>query len=56
MKNEFLVGIVAGDIMILRPKQRMTKKEALNLAAWIVALADPSGERWDKVLEAVLET
>ena len=54
--NECLVGIMAGDIVIQRPKVRMTKDEALNLAAWIVALADPSGEKWDKVLEEVLET
>jgi len=56
MENKFLVGVLAGDIVIMRPKQRLTKEEALNLAAWIVALADPSGEQWEKTLEAVLET
>jgi hypothetical protein len=56
VENEFLVGSMGGDIVIQRLKQRMTKDEALNLAAWIVALADPTGEKWEKTLEAVLET
>lgn len=56
MENICLVGVQGETVVIMRPKQRLTKEEALNLAAWIVALSDPAGEQWEKTLEAVLES
>lgn len=55
--NEFLVGIRGGDIIIgLPPLRPITKDEALRLAAWLVAVADPTGDDFDKVRRAVLST
>jgi hypothetical protein len=34
----------------------LQKSDCLNLAAWLVAMADPSGKEFDKVLEAVRNT
>jgi len=41
--NQFLVSssIDGKQIQILNPKYRLTPDEALNLAAWLVALAQP---------------
>ena len=39
--------------MILKPKQVMTKQEALVHAAWIVALADDKDE-FERILEDVM--
>lgn len=51
-------GIIAmGDsIVVLRPKTRMTKAEALRHAAWLVALADDGEEsgQFEQVLDAVM--
>lgn len=44
-----------GQIIIYAPKGVMTKAEALNLAAWLVALADDHDE-FRLVLEAVRNT
>ena len=39
--NKFMVSAKAGEILILRmPAGRMTRPDALNLAAWLVAVAD----------------
>jgi hypothetical protein len=53
--NKFMVGMTARDefVMIMLPVRRIPKVDALNLAAYIVALADPLGEEFSKVLEAV---
>lgn len=57
--NEWLVGttIVANEQAIAlgrHPADPMTPDAALAYAAWIVALADPLGERFPKVLASVL--
>ena len=59
MQNDFFVGSQAGKIAFLRPiPQVLEKSDALNLAAWIVALADNDmgkvGGAFDKVLTEVL--
>jgi hypothetical protein len=57
--NKFLVGSSShGEIQIhsTYPTKSMTKDEALILAAWLVALADPSGTRFPEVLRKVMET
>ena len=58
--NDFLVGVQGGEtIVILRPvPQQITKAQALNLAAWLVVLADDragdSGGKFDAAMQAVL--
>lgn len=54
MENKFLVGVGPGDkISILKPLVlSMTREDALNLAAWLVALADEEG-RFPAILEEV---
>lgn len=52
MENEQMVSVVDGDIVILMPKRRMNKEEALRFAAWIVALSDIDDE-FDDILKAV---
>lgn len=42
-----------GNILIAKPKQVMTKQEALIQAAWIVALADDKDE-FERILEDVM--
>ena len=44
VQNKFLVGMAADDITILMMAKRLSKQDALNLAAWIVALADGSAD------------
>jgi hypothetical protein len=43
------------EILVMFPKQRMSRTEALRHAAWIVALADP-GDDFPVVLAAVQNT
>jgi len=50
------VGVQGEDIVILAPKQKMTKQEALIHAAFLVSLADVEVGKWDKVLEKVQNT
>ena len=46
-----------GRIAILAPPRGvMSKHDALVLAAWIVALADPLGDEFQKILDAVQST
>jgi len=42
-------------VMVLPPSGPMTKREALLLAAWLVALADSNGE-FERCRAAVLAT
>ena len=53
--NYQMVGVSAGNILVMSPKRQMTKAEALVHAAWLVALADESEENADfkKVLDAI---
>jgi hypothetical protein len=39
-----------------RPGKIISTDDALNLAAWLVAIADPTGEQFPKVLDAVHNT
>ena len=57
--NKFLVGAQGENIIVGLPMRaaRMTKEDALNLAAWIVALATPDAEKeFTPVLNAVLRS
>ena len=53
--NDQMVGVQGDYIVVLAPKQRMTKDEALTHAAWLVALADDTigHAKFRKILEAV---
>jgi hypothetical protein len=59
--NKFLVAAAPADgtftlINPPRPRQVLTKAEALNLAAWIVTIVDPDMDDFAKMLAAVHET
>ena len=56
--NKSLVGVAADGIAILRIRDRLSKEDALNLAAWIVALADDSDDNitFMRLLERVQGT
>jgi len=56
--NDCLVGgNSAGMVTILMPPLGpMDKAKALRLAAWLVAIADPGGDEFAAVHEAVLNT
>lgn len=49
------VGVRGNNIAVFLPCALMTKQQALMHAAWLVALADDSGE-FDKYLKAVMST
>ena len=54
--NKFMVGVSGAHIVMLRPPRgSITKEDALNLAAWLVALAD-EGDKFPAQLEAVQNT
>lgn len=50
--NDSLVSVIGDSVAIMRPRPRMTKEEALRMAAWIVALCG-GHDAFDPVLEAV---
>lgn len=58
MKKEYdctnyqAVGMNSDEIVILMPRARMTKEEALIHAAWLVVLADDENE-FPEILEQV---
>lgn len=63
--NKFLVAVHGDDVVIVNPRRRMDKDDALNLAAWLVALAgglppviegEQTKARFDAVYEAVCNT
>lgn len=52
--NDFFVGVLGDGIAILNPPRgKITKEQALRLAAYLVLLADDTGAEFPKVLEAV---
>lgn len=61
--NEFAVacgvGVRSDELVLFLPPasgQRLTRDQALVLAAWLASLADPGGDRFARVLEAVQNT
>jgi len=55
-RNIFDVKVTQDGYVKMRPTGLMTLKDALNLAAWIVALLDPEAEEFNTVLDEILET
>ncbi len=52
--NKFMVGLQGDHLAVLRPPLGLiTKADALNLAAYLVMLAEDSPGRFKAVLEAV---
>lgn len=56
--NKYAVAIGAGGagVTILSPpgwREKISKADALLLAAWIVALADPLDQHFDEILHEV---
>lgn len=58
MGNRFMVGVnLNGQIRLMRmPIGQLSKEDALNLAAWLVALAETEEGEFQEVLEAVKNT
>lgn len=55
--NKFLVGMQGQSLVILNPPRGViSKQDALVLAAWLVSMADPLGEQFEKTLAAVRGT
>lgn len=54
--NKYFVGGNAAGIVILNPPRRLGQEDALIFAAWIVAMADPLGEKFAEALDAVTST
>lgn len=53
--NHFGVGSAADGacITVLGLGRRLTRAGALNLAAWLRVLADPSGEEFDRIVKEI---
>lgn len=54
--NVWGVSVLGDEIVILfapRSTSVLSQEQALNLAAWLVALADPSGREFPAMLEHV---
>lgn len=55
--NKFMVGVSGARVVFLKPlPHTISMDDAVNLAAWLVALADPAGEKFESVHEAVCNT
>ena len=58
--NKFLVGAHGDDVVFLLPvPKKLSQADALLLAAWLVAIANPQspeGERFEDVLKALEST
>jgi len=56
--NHFMVGSQDGMLVILNPPvgRKFNKSEAINLAAWLVALADPDEKEFERVLKEIKKT
>lgn len=55
--NEFMVGVRGdGKVVITRFGLSLTPEGALNLAAWLSVLADPGGERFERLVQEIKNT
>ena len=55
--NTFLVARQGDAVIVQNPRRRMTPDEALNCAAWLVALAEHDAQHaFDDVLKAIRNT
>lgn len=49
-RGDGMIGVYA------LPVKHLTKGQAINLAAWLVAMADPEGKEFERVLEEIKKT
>lgn len=54
--NRFFVGGQGEVVVIGCQLGRLTKDDALNLAAWLVAITDPTQAEFAPLLKAILST
>lgn len=55
--NYQFVGSMGDTVMVLSPKQQMTKTEALTHAAWLVLVAaDGDTDEFTRILDACKDT
>lgn len=55
--NDFLVGVQGADLVVTRPPVgRITKPQALRLAAYLVVLAEDLPGEFDGILAAIRNT
>lgn len=53
--NQFLIAAQGEDLIFMRPPRRMTRAQALVLAAWIVLIVGDDA-LWQRTVEAVQNT
>lgn len=51
--NKFMVGLQGDQLVVMRPIQRLSTDDALNLAAYLVAMAEEKDGDFARVLEAI---
>ncbi len=52
--NHFIVGVSEGMFVIQRtPRGYLTREQCINLAAWLIALADPTTAEFARVLQEI---
>jgi len=55
--NRFLVGVNGPSVVFLRPvPRRLSRPEAMNLAAYLVALGEETPGDFDRLLAAIRNT
>lgn len=51
--NKYLVGVQGDNVVSLKLGFKLSRADALELAAMIAVIADPSGEEFDKARERI---
>jgi hypothetical protein len=54
--NDQFVGAQGDHVVVMMPRARMTRAEAIRHAAWLALIADPLGDEFERVLAAVRST
>lgn len=56
MENKFFVGCSGDDLTIMAWMKKLSKEDAINLAAWLVALSGTSKEKFAAKVDEVNNT
>lgn len=54
--NKFMVGKQGDTLVLPMMRQRLSEDDAINLAAWLVALVPDGEKKFDELFSAVLDT